>query len=170
MSEFGKLEDMVGEDSSKDAVKEEVKKEDSSEKKSPSERSAEKENLKKELDQVYMTLGQKFYKACGVTNGKRPAEVPRASLFNDQITEIGKIKSRYDAIVAEELAEKGLKACPECENEVVLKSLFCNMCGYKFPSATEEKPKAPDKPKCKFCGAELEPGSAFCAECGKKQV
>ncbi len=151
-------------------VKEE-KKETASEKRSPAERTAEKEELKQELDSVYLALGQKFYKACGVTNGKRPTEVPRASLFNDQIAEIGKIKSKYDAIVAEELAEKGLKACPECENEVVLKSLFCNMCGFKFPVKTEEKPKpAPAKPKCKFCGAELEPGSAFCAECGKKQV
>jgi hypothetical protein len=150
-------------------VKEE-KKENASEKRSPAERTTEKEELKVQLDTAYQALGQKFYKACGVSNGKRPAEVPRASLFNDQIAEIGKIKSKYDAIVSEELAEKGLKACPECENEVVLKSLYCNMCGFKFPVKTEDKPKPAAKPKCKFCGAELEPGSAFCAECGKKQV
>ncbi len=155
----------------KEEKKAEEKKDDESVKRSPAERTAEKEEYKQQLDALYLTLGQRFYKACGVTNGKRPAEVPRASLFNEQIGEIGKIKSKYDAIVSEELAEKGLKACPECDNEVVLKSLYCNMCGYKFPVKTEEKPKpAPAKPKCKFCGAELEPGSAFCAECGKKQA
>ena len=75
-----------------------------------------------------------------------------------------------DKIISAELAAKGLKACPDCENEVVLASKFCNMCGYKFPSKPDEKKMRPTAvPRCKQCGANLEPDSVFCPDCGKRQ-
>ncbi len=135
-------------------------------------RTAEKEELKTELESVYTELGQKFYKECCGQNGKGPREVPRASLFNDQIQRINTLKNKIETIIAEELAAKGLKRCPECENEVVLASHFCNMCGYKFPSKTEEKEKVmrpASRPRCKACGADLEEDSSFCPSCGKRQ-
>jgi hypothetical protein len=135
-------------------------------------KTAEKEELKSELESVYTELGQKFYKECCGQNGKGPREVPRASLFNDQIQRINTIINRIDTIIADELAAKGLKRCPECENEVVLASRFCNMCGYKFPSKDEEKEKVArpaSRPRCKACGAYLEEDSSFCPSCGKRQ-
>ena len=129
-----------------------------------------KEELKKKLNEAYTELGSKFYKeVCAPTSG-RPRELPRPSLFTDQVAKIKSIKEKIDTIVSAELAAKGLKACPDCENEVVLASKFCNMCGYKFPVKNDEKKMRPTPiPRCKQCGANLEPDSVFCPDCGKRQ-
>ena len=131
-----------------------------------------KEELKKKLNEAYTELGSKFYKeVCAPTSG-RPRELPRPSLFNDSVGRIKNIKEKMDKIISAELAAKGLKACPDCENEVVLASRFCNMCGFKFPSKAEEKEKAmrpASRPRCKACGANLEEDSSFCPSCGKRQ-
>jgi hypothetical protein len=130
-----------------------------------------KEELKKQLTEAYTELGTKFYKeVCAPSSSGRPRELPRPSLFTEQVTKIKTIKEKIDNIVAKELAAKGLKACPECDNEVVLESKFCNMCGYKFPSKNDEKKIRPvSVPRCKACGANLEPDSVFCPDCGKRQ-
>lgn len=130
-----------------------------------------KEELKRQLNEAYTELGQKFYKeVCAPSSSGRPRELPRPSAFTEQVTKIKTIKDKMDAIVSAELAAKGLKACPECENEVVLASRFCNMCGYKFPLKEEPKRMRPVAvPRCKACGANLEPDSAFCPDCGKRQ-
>ncbi|MCR4791111.1 MAG: zinc ribbon domain-containing protein [Lachnospiraceae bacterium] len=130
-----------------------------------------KEELKKQLNEAYNELGQKFFKeVCQQPMSGRPRELPRPSLFTDQITRIKSVKEKIDRIVATELAAKGLKACPDCENEVVLESRFCNMCGYKFPVKNDEKKMRPTPvPRCKQCGANLEPDSIFCSACGKRQ-
>ena len=129
-----------------------------------------KEELKKKLNEAYTELGSKFYKeVCAPTSG-RPRELPRPSLFTDQVAKIKSIKEKIDTIVSAELAAKGLKACPDCENEVVLASKFCNMCGYRFPVRNEDKKMRPTPvPRCKQCGANLEPDSVFCPDCGKRQ-
>ena len=129
-----------------------------------------KEELKKKLNEAYTELGSKFYKeVCAPTSG-RPRELPRPSLFNDSVGRIKNIKEKMDKIISAELAAKGLKACPDCENEVVLASKFCNMCGYKFPVKTEDRKMRPTPvPRCKQCGANLEPDSVFCPDCGKRQ-
>ena len=129
-----------------------------------------KEELKKKLNEAYTELGSKFYKeVCAPTSG-RPRELPRPSLFNDSVGRLKNIKEKMDKIISAELAAKGLKACPDCENEVVLASKFCNMCGYKFPSKPDEKKMRPVAvPRCKQCGANLEPDSVFCPDCGKRQ-
>ena len=129
-----------------------------------------KEELKKQLTEAYTELGQKFFKEVCQPMSGRPRELPRPSLFAEQVTRIKTIKEKFDAIVSAELAAKGLKACPDCENEVVLASKFCNMCGYKFPVKNDEKKMRPTPvPRCKQCGANLEPDSVFCPDCGKRQ-
>ena len=119
---------------------------------------------------AFLQMREKFYKeVCQPLSG-RPRELPRPSLFTDQVAKIKSIKEKIDTIVSAELAAKGLKACPDCENEVVLASKFCNMCGYRFPVRNEDKKMRPTPvPRCKQCGANLEPDSVFCPDCGKRQ-
>jgi predicted RNA-binding Zn-ribbon protein involved in translation (DUF1610 family) len=140
------------------------------EEKEPETVNINKEELKKQLVEAYTDLGEKFYKeVCQPLSG-RPRELPRPSLFTDQVAKIKSIKEKIDTIVSAELAAKGLKACPDCENEVVLASKFCNMCGYRFPVRNEDKKMRPTPvPRCKQCGANLEPDSVFCPDCGKRQ-
>ena len=140
------------------------------EEKEPETVNINKEELKKQLVEAYTELGEKFYKeVCQPLSG-RPRELPRPSLFTDQVAKIKSIKEKIDTIVSAELAAKGLKACPDCENEVVLASKFCNMCGYRFPVRNEDKKMRPTPvPRCKQCGANLEPDSVFCPDCGKRQ-
>ena len=140
------------------------------EEKEPETVNINKEELKKQLVEAYTELGEKFYKeVCQPLSG-RPRELPRPSLFTDQVAKIKSIKEKIDTIVSAELAAKGLKACPDCENEVVLASKFCNMCGYRFPVKNDEKKMRPTPiPRCKQCGANLEPDSVFCPDCGKRQ-
>lgn len=140
------------------------------EEKEPETVNINKEELKKQLTEAYTDLGEKFYKeVCQPLSG-RPRELPRPSLFTDQVAKIKSIKEKIDTIVSAELAAKGLKACPDCENEVVLASKFCNMCGYRFPVKNDEKKMRPTPiPRCKQCGANLEPDSVFCPDCGKRQ-
>ena len=168
MEEKKELEKAVEEEA---AAVEEVKAEASEDEKENDEFvNVNKEELKKKLNEAYTELGSKFYKeVCAPTSG-RPRELPRPSLFNDSVGRIKNIKEKMDKIISAELAAKGLKACPDCENEVVLASKFCNMCGYKFPSKPDEKKMRPTAvPRCKQCGANLEPDSVFCPDCGKRQ-
>lgn len=144
--------------------------EEPAEDKEPEAVNINKEELKKQLNEAYTDLGQKFYKEVCQPMSGRPRELPRPSLFTDQVSKIKSIKEKIDTIVSAELAAKGLKACPDCENEVVLASKFCNMCGYKFPVKTEDRKMRPTPvPRCKQCGANLEPDSVFCPDCGKRQ-
>ena len=156
-----------------EAAKEEIKKaEEKKEEASEEHVNVNKEELKKQLTEAYGELGMKFYKeVCAPSVGGRPREIPRPSAFNEQVSKIKDIKGKLDTIIAKELEQKGLKACPECENEVVIESKFCNMCGFKFPTSKgEEKKMRPTPvPRCKKCGANLEAESVFCPDCGARQ-
>lgn len=51
------------------------------------------------------------------------------------------------------------KECPNCHAEIDADSTFCGACGQKLP----------EQSFCKSCGNPLEPGTAFCPNCGAKQ-
>lgn len=57
--------------------------------------------------------------------------------------------------------------CPQCNAEIPMNSLFCNVCGVKIENRLTES-ITPDKGICKKCGTSIEEGQLFCTNCGTK--
>lgn len=126
----------------------------------------EKEKINQKMNETFGFIGRIYYEEHKDDSDLEKEYTEYFEKIKDFYGELRKIEDI-------ELAEKGLKRCPTCENKTIIESRFCNMCGHKFMSNDnfmQEEKKAEIVPrKCKACGEILEDDALFCANCGKKQ-
>ena len=136
------------------------------------------------INKLYAKLGERYYALYADNNDENFVEI------------IGEIKDCEGKIAdhkTQALKAAGLMLCPNCGEEIMLRSLFCNFCGTRVreeapvtegtteesveESTMEETPieaheiaekeptPAPER-RCANCGNALREGMMFCTECG----
>lgn len=70
----------------------------------------------------------------------------------------------------EHLELQGLKRCPFCVEPVMAAAVACCHCGHDIVRVAAPAPAQPVRPGtfCRGCGDSLEPGAAFCGNCGRQ--
>ncbi len=66
--------------------------------------------------------------------------------------------------------QSGSGVCPNCHHPIAPGQQFCSGCGLRLnvEEPVHEEPAASHN-RCAYCGAELDEGAVFCANCGQKQ-
>lgn len=127
-----------------------------------------------ELGNMYYQI----YKSYGGSVGKEAEEI---------IAGIESIEQQIDQNKEQMRKIKGVIYCPNCNAEIPMNSLFCNVCGAKIEqrinpvsgnvsnmeafrqeSGAREQVQAGPQMRCRKCGAVLEEDQLFCVNCGAK--
>ncbi len=111
----------------------------------------------KKLNAVYLQIGKMYFQET------RNAPDPKyASLIQEGTTAINNMAAYSDQVKK----LKGIVSCPQCGMDVAANATFCSGCGCQMNGAAA----ASSNSICTGCGARLEPGTRFCAGCGKSVV
>ena len=121
---------------------------------------SKQENLiadeKRKINVIYQQIGALYY------------ELHADSCEDSFETLVNQIKD-CECRIAQCLEEidriKGLKKCPQCGSEITYSAMFCNSCGYRMESDTQQL-NTGNTVKCATCGCDTNEGSAFCENCG----
>jgi len=118
---------------------------------------------KRQLDDLYKELGQKYYETCGGAPAEELAEI------------VGRIKAQCDKIEGLEdqlRILRGQDKCPHCGKIIATGAKFCPNCGGKIeqaaPAAAPAAEQSAAQRACPRCGQPLEENAAFCTSCGTK--
>ncbi len=120
--------------------------------------------LDEKLNELYRKIGKSYYEK------NSEAEIADEEL-KELVENVKQVFVDRKNLEIANLAKKGLKKCPSCENTVTIESRFCNMCGEKFDESSIEELKkmaAPVQKKCVSCGEVLEKDAIFCHNCGTR--
>lgn len=92
---------------------------------------------KRQLDDLYKELGQKYYETCGGAPAEELAEI------------VGRIKAQCDKIAGLEdqlRILRGQDKCPHCGKIIATGAKFCPNCGGKIEQAAPAAPPPPSSP------------------------
>ncbi|MBR5970590.1 MAG: zinc ribbon domain-containing protein [Lachnospiraceae bacterium] len=89
--------------------------------------------------------------------------------FADIVREIRESRERSEELQAQINDIRGIRSCPECDAEVPLGAIFCNICGVKLPEyEAPEREGQQTTERCPGCGREVDEADKFCPTCGTK--
>jgi hypothetical protein len=113
------------------------------------------------LEKLYKTLGEKYYK---VYTAEAEDRYPEISARIKEI--LGKIEADKKNL----RGLKGMQLCPHCKAEVDMAAIHCPMCGTFLKPQTVEEVLEPTQKQafCPGCGEAIAPGIKFCGKCGTK--